>query len=221
LPDIQIIYFDDLNQLTLDYWKKHLKNLGDYIILDATHGYESRNIGAGAPLIETKRGWLMIYHAVQDTNQGQIYHASAALLDKKDPQKVLGHLKTPLFSPTEDYEKFGDVGNVVFPTGTAIFDGQLYIYYGAADSRIAVVSVNLNEILKELLITKYEIENEIGLLAGEIFEAAYEEELSLQELIQKLNQDKDKIMMAVGWLAREKKIIFRYDQNTIKIWTKN
>ncbi|MFX0138860.1 MAG: winged helix-turn-helix domain-containing protein [Candidatus Hodarchaeota archaeon] len=221
LPDIQIIYFDDFSQLTLDYWKEYLKHLGDFVILEANHGYESRNIGAGAPLIETKMGWLMIYHAVEDTNQGKTYSASAALLDRNNPQKVLGRLKKPLFTPTEDYEKFGDVGNVVFPSGTAIFDDRLYIYYGAADSRIAAVSVNLNEILKELLITKPEIEAEIGFLAGKIFEAAYEEELSLENLINNLNEDKEKIMMALGWLAREKKVIFRYDNSTIMIWTKD
>ena len=68
LPDIQIIYFEDFNQLTTDFWKKYLKKLGDYVILEPKYGYESRNIGAGAPLIETQKGWLMIYHSVEDSN---------------------------------------------------------------------------------------------------------------------------------------------------------
>lgn len=151
LPEIQIVYFNNFKELTLTYWKKYLQKLGDFIVLESEHGYESRNIGGGAPLIETDKGWLMIYHAVEDTNKGKRYHASAALLDLNDPCKVLGHLKTPLFSPKEDYEKVGDVNNVVFPTGTSIFAGRLYIYYGAADKRIAVASVDLNELLEELL----------------------------------------------------------------------
>ncbi len=151
LPEIQIMYFNNFKELTLTYWKKYLQKLGDFIVLESEHGYESRNIGGGAPLIETDKGWLMIYHAVEDTNKGKRYHASAALLDLNDPCKVLGHLKTPLFSPKEDYEKVGDVNNVVFPTGTSIFAGRLYIYYGAADKRIAVASVDLNELLEELL----------------------------------------------------------------------
>ena len=150
LPEIQIVYFKDFSQLTTNYWKKYLIKLGNYIVLEPKHGYESRNIGGGAPLIETEKGWLMIYHAVEDSNEGKKYHASAALLDKKDPCKVLGRLKKPLFSPTENYEKMGDVNNVVFPTGTAIFGGRLYIYYGAADKRIAVASVDMNELLEEL-----------------------------------------------------------------------
>ena len=221
LPDIQIIYFEDFNQLTIDFWKKYLKKLGDYVILEPKYGYESRNIGAGAPLIETQKGWLMIYHSVEDSNKGKVYHASVALLDKNDPQKVIGRLKKPLLSPNEDFEKVGDVGNVIFPTGTAIFGERLYIYYGAADKRIAAVSVNLNSLLKELLATTSELEVNIGFLAGEIFKAAFKEEVSLKQLKQLLNQDENMLMMAIGWLARENKVVFRHDHNDIKIWTKN
>ncbi len=151
LPDIQVIYFDDFSQLTTEYWKNYFKNLADYVILEPKHGFESRNIGAGAPLIETEKGWLMIFHAVEDSNDGKIYHAGAALLDKNDPCKVIGRLKTPLFSPKEPYEKDGDVNDVVFPTGTAIFEDRLYIYYGAADKRIACVSLKLQDLLDELI----------------------------------------------------------------------
>jgi len=75
-------------------------------------------------------------------------------LDKKNPLKLIGHLKEPLFSPEEKWEKTGNVSNVVFPTGTAVFGKKLYIYYGAADARIAVASVNLSELLSELLKNK-------------------------------------------------------------------
>ena len=93
----------------------------------------------------------MIYHAVDDMNQGRTYRAGAALLDKKDPTKVIGHLHEPLFSPEEKWEKKGVVGNVVFPTGTALFGKRLYIYYGAADKYIAVASVNLRELVDTLI----------------------------------------------------------------------
>jgi len=220
LPDIQIIYFKDFKELTLEYWKKYLKKLGRHVVLEPKHGYESRNIGAGPPVIETEKGWLMIFHAVEDSNKGKIYHASAALLDRKDPQKVIGHLKRPLFSPTEDYEKLGDVNNVVFPSSTAIFDGRLYIYYGAADKRIAVASVNLNELLQELSSTMMEPESEIGFLAGQIFNLAFNEEKSLAQLKQLLNCDENILLMAIGWLARENKVICRYDKNELNIRTK-
>jgi predicted GH43/DUF377 family glycosyl hydrolase len=55
-----------------------------------------------------------------------------------------------LFSPIEPWEKQGDVNNVVFPTGTVLKDGRLFIYYGAADKRIAAKSLDIKELLKEL-----------------------------------------------------------------------
>lgn len=154
LPDIQVIYFKDFKELTLDYWKKYLNRLSDFVILESKHWHETRNIGGGCPPIETDKGWLLIYHAVDDMDSGKIYRTGVALLDKKDPTKVTGHLHEPLFSPEEEWEKTGNVNNVVFPTGTAIFDEKLYIYYGAADERIAAVSLNLNELLNELVKSK-------------------------------------------------------------------
>ncbi len=150
LPEIQLIYFDDFKDLTLHYWKNYLRHLSKYIVLSSKYWYESRNIGGGATPIKTNKGWLLIYHAVEDTDNGRIYRASAALLDKKNPLKLIGRLKEPLFSPEEKWERKGYVDNVVFPTGTAIFGKRLYIYYGAADTRIAAASVNLNELLAYL-----------------------------------------------------------------------
>jgi predicted GH43/DUF377 family glycosyl hydrolase len=92
----------------------------------------------------------LIYHGVEDALQGKIYHAGAALLDFDNPTKVIGRLKKPLFSPVEPWEKHGDVNNVVFPTGTVLKDGRLFIYYGAADKRIAAKSLEIEELLKEL-----------------------------------------------------------------------
>jgi len=150
LPGIQLITFNDFKDLTEDYWKKHLGNLGRHIVLDPEHIFESRNIGGGCPPIETKDGWLLIYHGVEDALQGKIYHAAAALLDFEDPTKIIGRLKQPLFSPIEAWEKNGDVNNVVFPTGTVLKDDRLFIYYGAADKRIAAKSLDIEALLKEL-----------------------------------------------------------------------
>jgi len=150
LPGIQVIYFDDFKDLTDDYWREYLRDLGSYILFESKYRFESRNIGGGCPPIETKEGWLLIYHGVEDSRQGRIYHAAAALLDLEDPTKVIGRLKRPLFSPTEKWEKLGDVNNVVFPTGTVLKDSRLYIYYGAADKCIAAKSVDINELLAEL-----------------------------------------------------------------------
>lgn len=220
LPDIQIIYFDDFKDLTLDYWKEYLQKLSDFVVLEPIHGYESRNIGGGAPLIETDKGWLIIFHSVEDSNEGKVYRASAALLDKENPCKVIGRLNKPLFSPSEEYEKLGDVSNVVFPTGTAIFEERLYIYYGAADKRIAVASVDLNDLLEELLADTEETEAQIDFLAGQIFNSALKEEKSLAELKTLLKQDEKMLLIAIGWLARENKVIFYHNKDEIRIKTK-
>lgn len=151
LPDIQVIYFRDFKELTLDFWKKHFQKLSDFVVLESQYWYESRNIGGGCPPIETDKGWLLIYHAVDDMDKGKVYRAGAALLDKKDPTKVISHSKEPLFYPEEIWEKEGNVGNVVFPTGAVAFKDRLYIYYGAADKRIGVISLSLKELLDELV----------------------------------------------------------------------
>lgn len=149
-PDIQIIYFQNFQDLTDDYWKAYLKQLKKYIVLEPKFQFENRYIGGGCPPIETEDGWLIIYHGVQDSPLGKIYHASAALLDLKNPLKVLGRLRKPLFSPKASWEKKGVTNNVVFPTGAVIKDKRLYIYYGAADKLIAAKSLDLMELLTEL-----------------------------------------------------------------------
>lgn len=154
LPDMQIIYFKDFKDLTLDYWKQYFKKLSQYVVLESQHWFESRNIGGGCPPIETKKGWLMIYHAVDDMDRGKIYRAGAALLSKNDPTKVIGHLEEPLLSPEKVWEKDGNINNVIFPTGHAIFGNKLYVYYGASDKYIGAFSVNINSLLKELVKNK-------------------------------------------------------------------
>ncbi len=150
LPGIQIIQFNNFSDLTENHWRNYLKSLGDFIVLDPLFWFENRNVGGGAPPIETKDGWLIIYHAVEDTPLGKIYHAAAALLDLENPLKVLGRLTEPLFSPKTAWEKKGVFNNVVFPTGAIVKDKRLYIYYGAADKLIAAKSIDLSELLTEL-----------------------------------------------------------------------
>lgn len=159
LPDIQVIYFNKFKQLKeVDYWKDYIKKLSENVILEGGHGFEARNVGGGCPPIKTDLGWLLIYHGVEPMNKGRVYHAGAALLNLKDPTKTVAHLPYPLFSPDKKWEKKGHVHNVVFPTGTSLFDNRLYIYYGAADSSIAVASVGLKSLLNEIM--KYKVKRQ-------------------------------------------------------------
>jgi predicted GH43/DUF377 family glycosyl hydrolase len=151
LPDIQLVCFKKFEELKeISFWKNYVKNISHFVILENKYWFESRNIGGGAVPIYTKKGWLIIFHTVEELNRARVYHASAALLDKDNPLRVIGRLDEPLFSPNKDWEKQGLVDNVVFPSGTAIFNKFLYIYYGAADTRIAVAKIKLDTLLKEL-----------------------------------------------------------------------
>ncbi|MFV8326324.1 pesticidal protein Cry7Aa [Flavobacterium sp. ZS1P14] len=149
-PGIQIVKFDNWNKLSLSFWENYLQNLTDHIILDPKDAYEMSYIGAGGPPIETPYGWLLIYHGVHETTRGKIYHAKAALLHLEKPEMEISRLPYPLFSPTKQWEIEGEVNDIVFPTGHALFENDLYIYYGAADKHIAVAKMNINELLLEL-----------------------------------------------------------------------
>jgi predicted GH43/DUF377 family glycosyl hydrolase len=129
-------------------------HLDDRIVLTPKFKHEVSYVGAGCPPIETKFGWLLIYHGVYDTIKGYVYSACAALLDLDNPVKELARLPYPLFEPKEPWELKGEVNNVCFPTGSVVFDDTLYIYYGAADERIACVSVCLSALLNELNLNK-------------------------------------------------------------------
>jgi predicted GH43/DUF377 family glycosyl hydrolase len=134
----------------------NLKHWFDHrIVVRSTHK-EDEKTGAGPPPIKTDKGWLLIYHHVDmdETIKGKrkyVYTAKAALLDLKDPSKMIAKIPYHILEPKEDYEIKGDVGNVVFPTGTVIKDGTLFIYYGTADTRIGVATVKLKKLLDELM----------------------------------------------------------------------
>lgn len=150
-PDIQIIVeIEKLEGLTIEFWQNYFSRFDEYIVLSPKFNHEVSYIGSGCPPIETEAGWLIIYHGVHDTVKGYIYSACAALLNLENPQKEIARLPYPLFFPEKEWELKGEVNNVCFPTGTVLEKDTLYIYYGAADERIAVASVSLKELLKEL-----------------------------------------------------------------------
>jgi beta-1,2-mannobiose phosphorylase / 1,2-beta-oligomannan phosphorylase len=153
-PDIQIAAVYNFEDLTKDYWSDYLLHWCDHIALAPKYEHEISYIGGGCPPIETAEGWLLIYHAVHDSIAGYVYTACAALLDLDNPLIEIARLPYPLFKPGEDWELEGEVNNVCFPSGAAVFDDTLYIYYGAADERIACASVGLSALLAELLLNK-------------------------------------------------------------------
>ena len=159
-PGIQLVSVANLKDLTKKFWKEYFRELQDHVVLDPLHEHEASYIGSGCPPIETPQGWLLIYHGVQKSDNGLIYSACAALLDLDDPTIEIARLPYALFSPEHEWELNGVVNNVVFPTGTAVFGETLFIYYGAADSQIACASVNLSDLINELMAHATEKERE-------------------------------------------------------------
>jgi predicted GH43/DUF377 family glycosyl hydrolase len=118
------------------------------LLIKPEESWEALKIGAGIPPIKTEKGWLVIYHGV---NEEHVYSAGAVLLDLEVPTNILGRTRTPILSPEEQYELNGDVNNVVFPTGACILDNMLFVYYGAADKVCCLATIELKEILDYLL----------------------------------------------------------------------
>ena len=101
---------------------------------------------SGSPL-ETEAGWLVITHAVGPM---RTYHLSAMLLDADDPARVIGTMDRPLLSPRED-ERDGYVPNVVYSCGSLIHAGKLVLPFGIADQSIGIATVQVDELLEELM----------------------------------------------------------------------
>lgn len=129
----------------LRHWGSHR------MILEARRGawWDAGKIGLSPPPIETEQGWLMLYHGVRMTPAGCLYRLGMALFDRHTPERCLKRGTTWIFGPEEHYERFGDVGNVVFPCGYTLHpDGDtLNLYYGGADSCIALATASIRELL--------------------------------------------------------------------------
>ncbi len=121
--------------------------------------FANLKLGAGPPPVKTERGWLTVFHASDfDPNRGKNgfeevwqkrYFAGVMLLDLEDPYRVVGISKEPLLVPEADYEtKNGYRNNVIFPTGMILEEtGELKIYYGAADTCIALASAQVGDLI--------------------------------------------------------------------------
>lgn len=135
---------------------ENLRYWGDHKILINSRGgswWDGWKVGVCAQPLETPKGWLILYHGVRQTASGAIYRLGLALLDRDDPLKVLHRSDEWIFGPQEIYEKTGDVQDVVFPCGWILDEntGKILIYYGAADTCIALATASLDEVLDYIL----------------------------------------------------------------------
>lgn len=131
----------------LIHWGKHEP------LFSGASAWENARVGAGPPPIRVADGWLEIYHGARRPEKpGEVgcYQAAAMLLDVDNPARILRHTVAPILTASEPYEQNGFVPDVVFPTGVALRDDTLAVYYGASDAHAAVAQTSLSGLLEQL-----------------------------------------------------------------------
>jgi predicted GH43/DUF377 family glycosyl hydrolase len=147
-PNMQLAVFDSLAQLwdpPGGYWDEHMADLERHTIIRPAE--TSLGVGAGAPPVVTDDGLLLLFH---ERDRHERYRTKAALLDH-DTGAVVSVLPEPVMSPELDWERRGDVNEVVFVQGAIPRpDGSIYLTYGAADRNVGAASVSTDELLRAL-----------------------------------------------------------------------
>jgi predicted GH43/DUF377 family glycosyl hydrolase len=116
----------------------HWKEAMDVPVLASRPGkFDSRVVEPGPPPILTKNGIVLIYNGADDK---LVYRTGIAIFDQNDPTKVLYRSEEPVFEPEKEWEKIGQVPNVVFVEGAAQQGDQWLFYYGGADKYVGVAS---------------------------------------------------------------------------------
>jgi len=142
--------FDELEELwSPEYWKNWHDHIEDHRMV--IRRGETDHVEIGSAPIKTKDGWLLIYSHIQNYfSDNKIFGIEALLLDLEYPSKIIARTSGPLLVPEETYEEFGQVPNVIFPSGSFIAGKKLFIYYGATDTTCCRASVNLEDLLSSM-----------------------------------------------------------------------
>lgn len=115
-------------------------------------------IGPGAPPVKTERGWLTTFHVVNIDRDHELpawhkgwyktYTMGLMLLHADEPWRVTALCPEPVLVPAADYELEGFRGSVVFPGGMILEpDGEVKIYYGAADTVECLATAHVDDLL--------------------------------------------------------------------------
>jgi predicted GH43/DUF377 family glycosyl hydrolase len=144
-------YLDSLDDLFSEtFWNTWYQNIDKHHYLELNRN-DQDHVEIGAPPVLTDRGWILVYSHIQHYfTDNPLFGIEAILLDRDDPSKIISRTKHPLLTPETMYERYGYIQNITFPTGALIHEGNLDIYYGAADTSTARASVNLEQLLDGL-----------------------------------------------------------------------
>ncbi len=159
-PDLRplktgIAFFDNIQDiLSQEYWDKwwlEKDQEGKNILFPSTPDLE---IEVGAPPIKTKQGWLLILAYITGISKPEpdVFGIGAALLDLKDPTKILAKSDHPFLIPKAQYEvRYARPSAIIFPSGAVKKNKKLFIYYGAGDKFCCLATYELEKLLKFLL----------------------------------------------------------------------
>ncbi|RLE85897.1 MAG: glycosidase [Thermoprotei archaeon] len=149
-PDMQIVFTD--NPVKEDY-----ETIGRTFARPRPWLWDNLKIGAGAPPLKTKYGWLHIYHGVGEVKGVRKYMLGVIVTDLKMPDRIIYRSPNPILVPEKDYEVHGWAPNVVFCCGAVPKhkdsnevleeDDEILIYYGGADHVIGVGEARISELI--------------------------------------------------------------------------
>ncbi|MGH9107539.1 MAG: hypothetical protein ACRDZX_17260 [Acidimicrobiales bacterium] len=146
-PDMQLAVFEDLDHLWdpgEEYWDDYLADFDAHTLLAPSRG--ALGVGAGAPPVRTDKGLLFFFH---ERRGDGAYTMNLALLDPANGQ-VLSRLPEAVLEPELEWERSGDVDNVIFVQGAHRDGDKLYITYGAADRCIGAATASVSHLLAAL-----------------------------------------------------------------------
>ena len=134
-----------------EYWRRWHEHLPSHA-LEELRRDDADHVEVGASPLLTEEGWLLVFSYIQDyyDEKKRTFSVEVALLDQKNPQKIISRTES-IIIPQEFYEEYGLVPRIVFPTSaTQGDDGDLDIWYGAADTVCAKASVKIADLLRAL-----------------------------------------------------------------------
>jgi predicted GH43/DUF377 family glycosyl hydrolase len=135
---------------------------GTTIVGPRDNTWRSSRVGAGAPPIRTRIGWLLPFHGATSIEEGNVYSMGWCVLDLENPETVLYVSDMPALRPEAAYEiEMGPIPQldhanfitgvrVVFAQGLVERGDDLIIYYGSADVSVAAARVNKRDLVDSL-----------------------------------------------------------------------
>jgi len=133
--NLYLVYSDDLHR-----WE------GGQAILKPQFPWEFVQIGNCGSPVELEEGWLMLTHGVGPVRK---YSIGAALLDKRDPSRVLARSSEPLLRP-EPSEREGYVPNVVYTCGAMAHNDQLILPYAVSDTYSNFATIQISALMRSM-----------------------------------------------------------------------